>query len=89
MTEELLKLIGESVSIETALQNPEIEQKQDRKSEINISYSLEDHTTQTIELIPYDTHFYILRVNHMIEFAVKKEPVMNMFSKLGTMIEAQ
>ncbi|MDF2877037.1 MAG: hypothetical protein K0S30_133 [Clostridia bacterium] len=87
-TEVMMQLIANSVCIEALLQNPQIEQKQERKAEITITYSYEDGTSQTIELIPYDGSFYILRFEDTIEFAVGRDKVMTMFNQLYGMIKS-
>ena len=87
-TSEIISLIEDNVCIEAQLQNPEIEQKEERKAEISIVYHYNDHTTKTIELIPYDTNFYILRFEDAIEFAVGKEKVMSMLNALHEKIKA-
>lgn len=86
-TLEIIELIQNSICIEAILQNPEIEQKQERKAEIILEYHFLDNTTHTIELIPYDNQFYILRVEGIIEFAVAKQPVMHMINSLNEKIK--
>ncbi|WP_069998276.1 DUF4340 domain-containing protein [Cellulosilyticum sp. I15G10I2] len=81
-TGELIELIQNGVSIEAVLQNPDIEKRQERKAEITIRYLFETEEAKLIELIPYDNQFYILRLDGMIEFAVGKQPVMNMLNIL-------
>lgn len=80
-TKALLQLIIENICIEAELQNPEIEEKQERKAEITIAYHFKDGTDKVIELLPYDNNFYILRFEGNIEFAVGKEKIMGMLSK--------
>jgi hypothetical protein len=84
-TKQFIELIQDNICIEAELQNPEIEEKQERKAEISIRYRYEDGSEKLIELIPYDNHFYILRHDGTIEFAVGKEKVMNMFNMLHEM----
>ncbi len=79
---EIVTRINESICLEAVLQNPEIEQKEARKAEITIRYSLVDHSKAEIELIPYDINYYILRYNGNIEFAVNKDKVIKLFSML-------
>ena len=88
-TQAIVQLISNSVCIEALLQNPQIEQKQERKAEITMTYNYEDGTSQTIELIPYDGSFYILRFEGTIEFAVGREKVMTMFNQLYEMIKSK
>ena len=83
----MLNLIQESVYIETVLQNPQIEQKTERKAEISIVYYMKDGSQKLIELIPYDTNYYILRIDGNIEFAANKEKVTMLFSELGKIIK--
>jgi len=87
-TEQILQLIEDSVCIEAKLQNPEIEQKQERKAEASILYTYKDNSTKMIELIPYDSSFYILRFENTIEFAVGKEKIMSMFNNVDEMVKA-
>lgn len=77
-----LEKIESSLCIEAPLQNPKIEQKEDRKAEATIDYILLDGSAVRIELIPYDINYYILRYNGMIEFAVNKEKITKMFNEL-------
>lgn len=86
-TESLLNLIEESVIIETVLQNPQIEQKTERKAEISIVYYMKDGTEKNIELISYDTNYYILRIDGNIEFAANKEKITTLFSELGQIVK--
>lgn len=75
--------INASLSIEALLQNPGIEQKQDRKAEATIKYTLKDDSELVIELIPYDINYYILRYNGSVEFAVNKEKVTKLFTEMN------
>lgn len=86
-TETLLNMIEDSVMIETVLQNPQIEQKTERKAEVSIVYYMKDGTTKNIELISYDTNYYILRIDGNIEFAANKEKVTALFSELGQIVK--
>lgn len=79
---EWLDKIEASVSIESPLQNPNIEQKQERKAEAVMVYVLNDGSKMQIEFIPYDINYYILRYNGVIEFAVNKEKVTKLFNEL-------
>ncbi len=83
----LIKLIQDNICIEAVLQNPEIEERQERKAEIIISYHFEEGDAKTIELIPYDNQFYILRSEGIIEFAVGKQQVMSMLNTLNETIK--
>nr|WP_302596396.1 DUF4340 domain-containing protein [uncultured Cellulosilyticum sp.] len=87
-TESLLNLIEDSVCIETILQNPQIEQKTERKAEISIVYYMKDGSQKNIELISYDTNYYILRIDGNIEFAANKEKVTTLFSELGKILKS-
>lgn len=87
-TQEVIKLIEDSVSIAALLQNPQIEQKEERKAEITIVYTMKDNSTKNIELIPYDIEFYVLRFNGEVEFAVSKEKVIELFSSLDQILKA-
>lgn len=82
-TAEILSTIGSSIRIEAALQNPEIEQKEERKAEITITCTLQNGQEEKIELIPYDINYYILRENGITEFAVNKDKVMKLFNSLS------
>lgn len=86
-TETLLNMIEDSVMIETVLQNPQIEQKTERKAEVSIVYHMKDNTTKNIELISYDTNYYILRIDGNIEFAANKEKITALFSELGQIVK--
>ncbi|WP_054742583.1 DUF4340 domain-containing protein [Cellulosilyticum ruminicola] len=86
-TETLLSMIEDSVMIETVLQNPQIEQKTERKAEVNIVYHMKDGTNKNIELISYDTNYYILRIDGNIEFAANKEKITVLFSELGQIVK--
>lgn len=77
-----LDKIEESLCIQAPLQNPNIEQKEERKAEATITYQLKDGSICEIELIPYDINYYILRYNGKIEFAVNKEKVIKVFNEL-------
>ena len=79
---EWLDKIEASVCIESPLQNPNIEQKQERKAEAVMVYVLNDGSKMQIEFIPYDINYYILRYNGVIEFAVNKEKVTKLFNEL-------
>ena len=77
-----LDKIEESLCIQAPLQNPNIEQKEERKAEATITYLLKNGSICEIELIPYDINYYILRYNGKIEFAVNKEKVIKVFNEL-------
>lgn len=81
-TQELITLIQEGIWIEAPLQNPQIEQKEERKADITVIYTFKDESEMLIELIPYDINYYILRVDGMTQFAVNKEKVISLFSNL-------
>lgn len=80
--EEWLNKIQDSLQIEAQLQNPNIEQKEERKAECQMIYHLANGETVEIDFIPYDINYYILRYNGTIEFAVKKEKVTELFTSL-------
>lgn len=82
-TVEILSTISSSIWIETPLQNPEIEQKEERKAEITITCTLQNGQEQIIELIPYDINYYILRENGVTEFAVNKDKITKLFNTLN------
>lgn len=84
-TMELISTISSSIWIEAALQNPEIEQKEERKAEIIITCTLQNNQEEKIELIPYDINYYILRENGITEFAVNKDKVTKLFNTLSHM----
>lgn len=79
---EWIEKIKTSLCIEAQLQNPSIEQKEERKAEAVIEYTLKDHSKIKIELIPYDINYYILRYNGAIEFAVNKEKITKLFNEV-------
>lgn len=89
MTQEWLDKIQESLYIEALLQNPKIEQKEERKAEATIEYSLKDGSSIQIELIPYDINYYILRYNGHVEFAVNKDKVTKLFTQLDHFVKAE
>ena len=80
--DEWFDKIQQSLWIEAPLQNPTIEQKEERKAEAQMSYVLKDGSKIDIELIPYDINYYILRYNGVIEFAVNKERITKVFNEL-------
>ena len=82
---EWFNKIQESLWIEAPLQNPNIEQKEERKAEAQMSYVLKDASKIDIELIPYDINYYILRYNGVIEFAVNKERITKVFNELTSL----
>lgn len=82
-TAQILDTISSSICIEAALQNPEIEQKEERKAEITITCTLQNGKEEKIELIPYDINYYILRENGNTEFAVNKDKVIKLFNTLS------
>ncbi len=82
---ELMTVLNSSIWIEAALQNPEIEQKEERKAEITITCKMTNGQEDKIELIPYDINYYILRTNGEIEFAVNKDKATKLFSTLHHM----
>lgn len=81
--QEWLDKIQESLYIEALLQNPKIEQKEERKAEAIIEYSLKDGNSVQIELIPYDINYYILRYNGDVKFAVNKDKITKLFIQLN------
>jgi len=83
MTQEWLDKIQESLYIEALLQNPKIEQKEERKAEATMEYSLKDGNSVQIELIPYDINYYILRYNGNVQFAVNKDKITKLFTELN------
>lgn len=83
MAEACYDAIQSSLYIEAPLNNPNIEQKQERKSEATFEVVLKDQTKLQIELIPYDINYYILRYNGTIEFAVNKDKITNLFNKIS------
>lgn len=89
VTQEWLDKIQENLYIEALLQNPKIEQKEDRRAEATIEYSLKDGSSIQIELIPYDINYYILRYNGNIEFAVNKDKVTKLFTQLDHFVKAE
>lgn len=82
---ELMTTLNSSIWLEVALQNPEIEQKEERKAEITITCKMTNGQEDKIELIPYDINYYILRTNGEIEFAVNKDKATKLFSTLHRM----
>lgn len=85
--EEWLEKIKTSLWIEAQLQNPSIEQKEERKAEAIMEYTLKDNSIMQIELIPYDINYYILRYNGAIEFAVNKEKITKLFNEVTHFIK--
>lgn len=81
MASECYHAIQSSLCIEAPLNNPNIEQKQERKSEATFNIILKDQSNLQIELIPYDINYYILRYNDKIEFAVNKDKITNLFNQ--------
>lgn len=81
--EEYFNLIKESLVMEVAIQNPEIEQKEDRKAECTMRITLKNGEVIMIELVPYDINYYILRYNGTIEVAVNKEIITKLFTSLA------
>ena len=87
--QEWLDKIQESLHIEALLQNPQIEQKEERKAEATIEYSLKDGSSVQIELIPYDINYYILRYNGNVQFAVNKDKITKLFMQLNHFAKAK
>lgn len=87
--QEWLDKIQESLYIEALLQNPQIEQKEERKAEATIEYSLKDGSNIQIELIPYDINYYILRHNGNVQFAVNKDKITKLFMQLNHFAKAK
>jgi len=85
--QEWLDQIESSIYIEAPLQNPSIEQKEERKAEATIQFVLKDQYTIDIELIPYDINYYILRYNGITEFAVNKDKVTKLFNDLTEFVK--
>lgn len=85
--QEWLDTIQTSLHIEALLQNPQIEQKEERKAEASIEYQLKDGNVIQIELIPYDINYYILRYNGDVQFAVNKDKVTKLFMQLNSFIK--
>ncbi|MEG1828812.1 MAG: DUF4340 domain-containing protein [Cellulosilyticaceae bacterium] len=81
-TESLLSYLG-AISLYKPLVNPEFEEKEERTAEIKITYHLKDNTNYTIELIPYDPSYYILRYKGYVEFSVDKKSVVSFFNELN------
>ena len=81
--QEWVDKIQESLYIEALLQNPQIEQKEERKAEASIEYHLKDGSMIQIELIPYDINYYILRYNGNVQFAVNKDKITKLFMQLN------
>lgn len=81
--EEWLNTIEESLQMEAVLQNPEIEQKEERKAECMMTYTLKSGERIKAELVPYDGNYYILRYNGTTEVAVNKEKVTKLFNSLA------
>ena len=80
--EEYFQMIQSSLVMEVALQNPKIEQKEERPAECSMLFTLKDGSKINIELIPYDINYYILRYNDKIEVAVNKEKITKLFTSL-------
>lgn len=80
--------INTSLYIEAQLQNPKIEQKQERRAEASIVYTFKDDSQVTIELVPYDINYYILRYNGSVQFAVNKEKITKLFTELSHLDKA-
>ena len=87
--DEWFDKMQESLWIEAPLQNPNIEQKEERKAEAQMCYILKDGSKIEIELIPYDINYYILRYNGVIEFAVNKERITKIFNELTNLVKLQ
>ena len=85
--EEVIDLIKTQVVLDAVLANPEIEQKEERRADITIEIMWSDETISTLELIPYDINYYILRMNGTIEFAVNKDKVTKLFNQLGQKVK--
>ena len=81
--EEILDLTGKSIRIEMLLKNPQIEQKENRPPEVSLRFDYKSGYSKSIELVPYDINFYILRVDGIVEFAASKQPVMELFNALS------
>lgn len=87
--QEWLDTIQTSLHIEALLQNPQIEQKEERKAEASIEYRLKDGSAIQIELIPYDINYYILRYNGDVQFAVNKDKVTKLFMQLNSFVKGK
>lgn len=87
-TESLMNSLG-SISLYKPLVNPEFEEKEERVAEITITYHLKDGTDYSIELVPYDPSFYILRCNGYVEFSVDKKSVVSFFNELNRIMKEQ
>ena len=87
--EEWNTKITESIYLETELNNPAIEQKEERKAEASIRYELKDSSIIEIELVPFDSTYYILRYNKTVNFAVNKDKVVSLFNELNELNKNQ
>lgn len=87
-TESLLSYLG-AISLYKPLVNPEFEEKEERTAEIKITYYLKDSTSYTMELIPYDPSYYILRYKGYVEFSVDKKSVVSFFNELNRIMKEQ
>ena len=85
-TKEIFDLLT-ALCVEAPLVNPGLEEREERTAEITITYTLKDGKTKLIELIPFDTSVYILRIEGNVEFVVGKAPVMNIFNTLSTILK--
>ena len=85
--QEWLDKIQASIYIEAPLQNPNIEQKEERKAEATINFKLKDQSVLNIKLVPYDINYYILRYNDIVEVAVNKEKVTKLFNELTQFVK--
>lgn len=70
------------LSLNAPIANAQIEQSNPREAEVTIRYHYADGTTKTIEYIPYDPSFYLLREDGIVEFSVEKKSVINAITPL-------
>lgn len=71
------------LKVSKKLSDGSIEENNPREAEVSIVYTLKDGTIKTIEFIPYDPSFYLLRKDGKVEFGADKKQIV----QLVTLIE--
>lgn len=85
--ESILKGLEDFV-VHSYLSNTSFEENNPRTAEITIRYTDLDNQVVTLEFVPYDPSFYLLRIDNHIEFSVEKKMLVDFISTLDNIIQS-
>lgn len=78
----------EDLVVYSYLSNTSFEENNPRPAEITIHYTDLENQVVTLEFVPYDPSFYLLRINNHIEFSVEKKMLIDFINTLDNIIQS-